>query len=348
MGKVRVSVVGAAGYTGGELLRLLTNHPAVELSQICSESWAGKPIKDAFPGLHIDSRFCKLDLGHVAKESNLVFLAQESGFAMEHAQELLDAGVKVVDLSADFRLKSKDEFKKWYKLDHTSAKLLGEAVYGLPEFFREQIKAASLVANPGCYPTATTLGLAPFVKAGVIELSSIVVDAKSGVSGAGRSKFGLDYHFSEVNENLKPYALGGSHRHTPEIEQNLSAVAGKPLKITFSPHLVPITRGILATSYATLTKAISNSEVEKILSDFYASEPFVKIFHHDLLPSTKSTFGSNYCHIAAVLDDRTNRLVVVSAIDNLVKGASGQAIQNMNLLMGLDETTGLLSQGVWP
>ena len=270
---------------------------------------------------------------------------------MKAAPLLLEAGLKIVDLSADFRLKDPAVYEEWYKAEHTAPQLLNEAAYGMPELGRSLIRKARLVANPGCHVTAAVLGLAPLLNAESVETDSLIVDSLSGVSGAGRSKFGLDYHFSEINESMRPYGVGGVHRHTPEIEQALAWLGGANPTVTFTPHLVPITRGILTTSYATPGYArppanLSDLHVE--YSRWYKDAPFVTILEPGEFPATKHVYGTNFCHIGLATDKRTNRIIVVSAIDNLVKGAAGQAVQNMNLMCGFDETAGLTMGAVWP
>lgn len=349
MEKCRISVVGAAGYTGGELLRLLSAHPHVTLGMIASETYAGKPLRAAFPGFgNSPHRFEKFEIAALIERSDLVVLAQENGFAMEHAERLLEAGKKVVDLSADFRLRDAALYPQWYKTNHASPALLTEAVYGLPELYREQIKGATLLANPGCYPTATILALAPLLRANLIEPGSVIVDAKSGVSGAGRAKHSLEYHFAEANESVRAYGVGGVHRHTPEIEQELGRVANIPLTITFTPHLIPITRGILSTCYGSMLRATSVAELHALFASQYSAEPFITVLDAGAFPVTKGTYGTNQCHIGVGYDERAKRVVVVSVIDNLVKGAAGQAVQNINLMCGFAETAGLMLPGVWP
>lgn len=345
----RISIIGAAGYAGGGVFRILSTHPGVDISTLVSGTFAGQPVSKVFPGtVDRDRRFVALDLDRVIAESDLVFLAQESGFAMKHVPSLLEAGLKVIDLSADYRLRDAAIFTKWYGLEHQSAELLSAAAFGLPELYRESVRRASLVANPGCYPTATILALAPLLSKKLIDPASIVVDAKSGVSGAGRGKAGSDYNFSELNESVKPYAVGGLHRHTPEIEQALRDVFGSPVVISFTPHLMPMTRGILATCYASLAGGKSADDVMDVYKESYGEEQFVTVYPAGEFPATKAVFSSNQCHIGLTIDMRTNRVIVVSAIDNLVKGAAGQAVQNMNLMLGLPEAEGLVFPGVWP
>lgn len=346
--KSRIGIVGVSGYGGGELARLLAGHPHAEIAYVTSGTYEGKPLSAALPGVagRVNLTCERFDVQAAVDRCDIVFLAGEAGLAMETAPKLLAAGKKIVDLSADFRLKDPAEYKVWYKREHTAVSWLDHAVYGLPELYRNQIKTANLIANPGCYVTAATLSLAPLLADKRIDPKSIIVDGHSGVSGAGRSKFGLDYHFSEVNESIKPYSVAGTHRHTPEIEQNLSDVAGQPILVTFTPHLAPITRGILSTSYATLTGDAAG--LTDLFKEYYADKPFVVVLDPGQYPATKWTEGTNYCYIGVGTDDRTGRVLVIAALDNLVKGAAGQAIQNMNLMNGWDETAGLMMPAVWP
>jgi N-acetyl-gamma-glutamyl-phosphate reductase len=341
---IKVGIAGATGYSGIELLRLLGNHPEVEVVLAGTESYIGQELSAVYP--HLAGRFSLLGREATAEalaaECDVVFTALPHGVPMKLAPAVLAAGKKFIDLGADFRLKDTAAFEKWYKHQHLAPELNAEAVYGLPELFREQIKGARLVGNPGCYPTSCALAAAPLLKAGVVETRGIIFDSKSGVSGAGRG-VNLGVHFSEVNENFKAYNIAGAHRHTPEIEQTLSTLAGTPILVSFTPHLVPMTRGILTTAYFNLTQEMSTEQVLALFREFYAGEPFVRIRSAGDLPSTKQVAGSNYCDIGLQVDRRTGRVLVVAVIDNLVKGAAGQAVQNMNLLFGLPETTGLLS-----
>lgn len=347
--KIKVSVVGASGYAGGELLRLLLGHPNVALTQIVSSTYAGQPLSKSFPGMrNTDLVFSVFDREKIVQNSDLVFYAQDHGVAMKQVEGLLRDGLKVIDLSADFRLKDPEIFQHWYKHEHIATEVLKEAVYGLPELFREQIKAARLLANPGCYPTASGLALIPLLVNKLIDNKSIIIDAKSGVSGAGRGKHSLDLHYPELNENFRAYGVAGTHRHTPEIEQTLSFAANEDIKVSFTPHLLPITRGILATCYASLIKTVSSDEIIELFKKFYEGHPFVHILNKGELPATKGCSGSNQCHIGIAIDERTKRITVLSAIDNLMKGAAGQAVQNFNLMNGLDEKAGLNSAGLWP
>jgi N-acetyl-gamma-glutamyl-phosphate reductase len=294
----------------------------------------------------------KLDLGRAADVADVLFLAGESGMAMRLAPELLELGKRIVDLSADFRLRDVEVYERWYRIEHQGARLLDEgiAVYGLSELHTSIIRGSRLVANPGCYPTATILALAPLLRRRLIQSRGIVVDAKSGVSGAGRSKSDTMYRYAEANESVTPYGVGGSHRHVPEIEQELSLEAGPtPVAITFTPHLVPMTRGMIATCYAPLADdRTTTADLLAALNDVYADAPFVVVRAAGDQPSTKDVTGSNYCHICAAVDPRTHMAIVTSVIDNLVKGAAGQAIQNMNLMLNLPETAGLEGGGMWP
>jgi len=346
--KLKIGIVGVSGYGGGELARLLAVHPNIELTYVTSETYSGKPLRAALPGIAptLDLICESFDLAACADKCEFVFLAGEAGLAMRVAPELLEAGLKIVDLSADFRLEDPDVYQAWYKAKHTAPHLLDEAVYGLPELNKIAIETARLVANPGCHVTAAVLALAPLLGADMITPETIIIDSLSGVSGAGRSKFGLEYHFSELNESMRPYGVGGVHRHTPEIEQALSFLAEAPVTVTFTPHLIPVTRGILATAYASTEE--TEADLRAAFGKFYADAPFVSVLDAGQFPATKHVFGTNYCHIGLALDERTGRVIVVSALDNLVKGAAGQAIQNMNLMCGFSETAGLAMSAVWP
>lgn len=337
---LKVAVVGASGYTGVELIRLLVGHPEVEISSVTSRQHEGLPISQVFPSL---SGFCDLlcepvDVAAIAEKSDLIFTALPHKSAMEVIPDFLAAGCKVVDLSADYRLKDQAVYEQWYQ-EHSSPELLQEAVYGLPELFRAEIGSARLVANPGCYPTSVALGLAPLLRNGLIDPATLIVDSKSGTSGAGRGvKQGSLY--CEVNEGFKAYGVA-SHRHTPEIEQTLSILADSPVQINFTPHLLPVNRGILSTMYATLHEETSTDELLALYRRRYAEEPFVRIMPGGELPNVAIVRGTNFCDVGLVSDPRTGRVIVVSAIDNLVKGAAGQAVQNMNLICGFKEQLGL-------
>ncbi|MBY6277083.1 N-acetyl-gamma-glutamyl-phosphate reductase [Symbiobacterium thermophilum] len=346
---IRVGIAGATGYTGVELVRLLAQHPEAEVVVAGTESYQGQHLAAVYP--HLRER---VDL--VGREASpealagcdVVFTSLPHGLTMALAPAVLAAGGRLIDLGADFRLRDVTAYEQWYRKTHTTPDLMEEAVYGLPELYRERIRGARLVGNPGCYPTACALAAAPLLQAGVVETEGIIFDAKSGVSGAGRG-VNLGVHFSEVNENFKAYNIAGTHRHTPEIEQTLSDLAGRPVVVSFTPHLVPMTRGILATGYFTLKAERTTEQLVDLFREFYAGEPFVRVRPAGELPTTKQVWGSNYCDIGLQVDPRTRRVLVISVIDNLVKGAAGQAIQNMNLLFGLPETTGLLNAGpVYP
>ncbi len=341
---IKVGVVGGTGYTGVELLRLLAQHPDVELEAVTSRGEAGTSVADMFPSLRgrVSVKFSD-PAESVLDRCDVVFFATPNGIAMQQAQMLLDAGVRVIDLAADFRIKDIAEWEKWYGMPHASPALVAEAVYGLPEVNREQIRGARLVANPGCYPTATQLGFLPLVEAGCIELDHLIADTKSGVSGAGR-KAETHILFSEAGDNFKAYGVPG-HRHLPEIRQGLSNAAGRQVGLTFVPHLTPMIRGIHATLYARLSK---DADLQALFEQRYASEPFVDVLPAKSHPETRSVRAANTCRIAVHRPQGGDTVVVLSVIDNLVKGAAGQAVQNMNLMFGLDEATGLTQIPVLP
>lgn len=355
--QLKVAVVGASGYTGAELARLLANHPRAELTlATASGERAGQKLSALFPSLNgVCDVVCEeYSADKIAAECDFAFIALGHGKALDIGPELVSRGVKVCDLGADYRLRDTAEYKQWYKLDHTAADLLGQAVYGLPEYQREKIKDAQLVANPGCYVTTSVLALAPFMAAGAIKPDSIIIDAASGTSGAGRASFSLDFHFAEVHDNYKAYGVAG-HRHTPEIEQGLNDAADDSAEkacVTFTPHLLPIARGILATSYASpsgdLADNLTVENAHEILRAHYENEPFVRVLPIGQLPTIKNVIGSNFCDVGVAVDTRTKRLIVISALDNLIKGASGQAVQNMNLMNGFGETEGLQSAALFP
>jgi N-acetyl-gamma-glutamyl-phosphate reductase len=346
--KLKIAIVGSSGYTGGELFRLLQHHSRASVTAVTSEKSAGKPITSIFPHLGgLTNLLCEhLEPETIAKKSDFIFLALPHVASQEAAYRFHSLGKKVVDLSADYRLFDPALYERWYEHCHQYPDLLKSAVYGLPELHRRQIEKASLVANPGCYPTAAILGLAPLVKKQAIDLASIVVDSKSGVSGAGRSP-SLAYHYPEVNEGLMAYKIG-THRHTPEIEQELAGLAGGQVTISFTPHLIPMNRGILSTMYASMKQPLDDGQLHSLYREFYQAEPFVRLRPSGEFPNVRNVRGSNFCDIGVFPDPRTGRAVVVTAIDNLVKGASGQAIQNMNLMMGFEETEGLKFAGLFP
>lgn len=337
---VKAAVVGATGYTGIELVRILLSHPSVEISSITSNSQPGKIYADIFPSFK-DLTSIKTELFDpelIAGKSDVVFTALPHGLSMEKVSLLLDKGVKVIDLSADFRFKSAKTYKNWYG-EHSSPDLLEESVYGLPELNRAAIRKSRLIANPGCYPTSVILPLLPFIKDELLDFESIVINSASGVSGGGRS-LSAESLFCEVNEGFRAYKVG-EHRHTPEIEEVLSHSAGENIKVTFIPHLLPLNRGILSTITAGLKRGGSTKDFSDKLSDFYHDEPFVRVCPHGSYPDISGVRGSNYCDIGIKVDERTRRIILVSAIDNLVKGAAGQAVQNMNIIFDLKEDEGL-------
>ncbi len=346
--KLKIAIVGSSGYTGGELYRILLYHGKAAVTAVTSEKSAGKPITAIFPHLAgLTDLVCEpLAPDIIAEKADLIFLALPHVTAQEAAFRFHQLGKKVIDLSADYRLTDPTVYEKWYEHGHQYPGLLQSAVYGLPELHREKIKKASLIANPGCYPTSAILGLAPLLKNQAVNLKSLVIDAKSGVSGAGRSA-SLAHHYPEVNEGLMAYKIG-THRHTPEIEQELSLLAGSPVTVSFTPHLIPINRGILTTIYAGFSKQQDSEQLHALYEKFYRGEPFVRILPLGQYPNVRNVRGSNFCDIGVYADARTGRAVVVAAIDNLVKGASGQAVQNMNIMTGLDETEGLKFAGLFP
>jgi N-acetyl-gamma-glutamyl-phosphate reductase len=338
--KTRVGIIGATGYTGVELLRLLLHHPQVEVAALTSQKYAGMPIDLVFPSLmkHLPLKCEELSVDQISKKTDFVFTAVPHKTAMEVVPLFHRQGKRIVDLSADFRFRNAAVYEKWYQ-KHTSADLLPESVYGLPELHREEIRNARIVGNPGCYPTGALIGLIPLVKKGMISVEHIVVDSKSGVSGAGRDVV-LESLFCEVNEGVKAYKIF-AHRHTPEIDQELSRLAQKEMNVTFVPHLIPMDRGILSTLYVRLTKKMKTEELLHAIEDFYQGEPFIRTYPKGKLPSTKDVRGSNFCGIGVTVSESDDRAVVVTAIDNLVKGASGEAVQNMNIMLGFPETMGL-------
>jgi N-acetyl-gamma-glutamyl-phosphate reductase len=343
---INVSVIGASGYGGGEVVRLLLGHPEVRLTHLVAETRAGEPYAEVFPNVRgfLDARTEPLDPTAVAADSDAVFLALPNGVAMGLVAQL-GTRVKVIDLGADFRFRSARTYEEWYGRPHSAEDLLEEAAYGLPELHRATIRRARIVGNPGCYPTAALLAVAPLLSAGLARPDSIIIDAKSGVSGAGRGG-GARTHFSEVNENVFAYGTPG-HRHTAELEQELRAIAPEA-SMTFTPHLIPMTRGLLATAYLQPARPLDRGEGEAALREAYGGEPFVRLLDGDALPQTKATLGSNFADIAVRVDPRSGTIVAFAAIDNLVKGAAGQAVQNMNLMCGFPEELGLRHPAIFP
>ena len=353
MEKLKISIIGATGYTGKELVKILINHPKVELVYLTSSTYTGKNIAEIFPEFlnKLDKKLTKLNLNVVSQNSDLVFTALPHTVSMDVVPELLKKGVKVIDLSADYRIKDPVVYKEWYKKEHNkiSENLLSEAVYGLPEIYLGKIKDALLVANPGCYPTSIILGIAPLLKYHFVEPEGIIIDSKSGTTGAGR-KLSLGLHFAECNENFKAYKVV-KHNHLPEVEQELSYIyfdgndcrqQGTEIKVCFTPHLLPINRGILSTCYLSLKGFKKEVEVLEAYQKFYQKAPFVRIFEPPNLPEIKFVAGTNYCDIGFSIDERVGKIKIISVIDNLLKGAAGQAVQNMNIMSGFPETRGLV------
>lgn len=343
---IKVAVLGATGYAGIELVRILSAHPDVKLEVLGSHSFDGQPISDVYQNFaHVLDMDCEeLDIEKVA-QCDVAFTALPHGASKDVIPSLIEKGLKVIDLSGDFRYDDIKVYEKWYGQEHSSPELLEESVYGLCELYRDKVKSARLVGNPGCYTTCSILGAYPILKTGLGESKNIIVDAKSGVSGAGRG-LSLGTHFCECTENTKAYKVA-THRHTSEIEQELSKAAGEEIMISFTPHLIPQKRGILSTIYVNLTKPCTTEELVNTYKEFYKDEYFVRVKDAGKLPETKHVAGSNFVDIGIVVDERLNRAVIVSAIDNLFKGAAGQAVQNMNIMFGLDEKTGIANAGFY-
>lgn len=336
----KTGIIGATGYAGAELVRILSGHPDVKLTAITSRQYAGMKYDSIYPSMAgVVTLACEeFNMDRFCDKVDIIFIALPHKIPMEIVPGLIKRGKKVIDLSADFRFKNVLRYEKYYQ-PHTAKELLKKAVYGLCEIYFDEIKNASLIGNPGCYPTSVLLPLVPLLKENFIDINTIIADSKSGVSGAGRS-LSLTAHFCEANESFKAYKVAG-HRHCPEMEEILSAEAKKPVTITFVPHLVPMTRGMLTTTYVNLLKKTDSKEIRNCISSFYARHPFVRICPENQVPDTMHVSGTNYCDIGFKIDERNNRLIIISAIDNLVKGAAGQAVQNMNIMLGIDETRGL-------
>jgi len=345
---IKVGIIGSTGYAGGELVRLLMGHKEAEIKWYGSKSYIGKKYYEVFQNLFqiVDDKCLNDNMEELANEVDVIFTATPQGFCSSLINEKILMKSKIIDLSADFRIKDVNTYEAWYGIEHKSPIFIKEAVYGLCEVNRDKIKKSRLIANPGCYPTCTTLSLYPLLKEGIIDINSIIVDAKSGTSGAGRSAK-IDNLFCEVNENIKAYALT-NHRHTPEIEEQLSYASGKDVKINFTPHLIPMNRGILTTAYSNLNKEISYEEVKEIYDKYYSEEKFIRVLDKEVFPETKWVEASNYVDVNFKIDQRTKRIIVIGAMDNLVKGAAGQAIQNMNIMFGLNETMGLTQVPMFP
>jgi N-acetyl-gamma-glutamyl-phosphate reductase len=348
--KFKIAIAGASGYAGAELVRLAAAHPYFEITAVTSEKSAGQAISSVFPSLKgiVEHRFEALAPEALAERADAVFLALPHTKSQDPVALCMKAGKLVVDLSADYRLKDVGTYEKWYQTPHAHPHLLQAAVYGLPELHRTAIAKAKLVASPGCYPTAAVLQLAPLFAKGLVQPDTIVIDAKSGVSGAGRSP-ALPYHFPEAHESLEPYKIGGQHRHTPEIEQELSQLLKNSgsVTVTFTPHLVPMNRGILSTAYCRLTQNMPLSDLRDLYREFYKGERFVRLYE-DVTPNPRYIRGTNYCDVGVYTDSRAGWVVTVAAVDNLVKGAAGQAIQAMNVMLGIPEDTGLTAPGSYP
>lgn len=339
---IKAGIVGITGYTGEELLKILSKHPEAAITGLYGRSSSEtKDLKEVYPHFSdLNLKVEALDVDKIKANCDVVFLALPHAVAFEVVPQLLDAGVKVIDLSADFRITDAGVYEKWYNVNHTAKNYITKAVYGLSELNETLIKQAELVANPGCYPTTVLLGCAPAIKSGLINMKGIVVDAKSGISGAGRKP--TQEYFEKEHPNFRAYKIAGGHRHIPEIEQELSKMSGEDVTLTFTPHIIPVERGMLSTIYVKLNKNISTQEIVAIYKEFYKGKPFVKILDEDVMPGIKDVANTNVCEISLKVDARTNTLIIVSVIDNLVKGASGQAVQNMNIMFSVPETTGLL------
>ena len=356
--RIKIAVIGGSGYAGGELLRLLAQHPFAKVTMVTGDKAVGFPVSSRFPNLETfcSLKFEPMDLPRITKLADLVFMALPHTKSIGPVAHFVKSKKRIIDLSADHRLRDQDIYKQWYGVTHSSPRLLQRSVYGLPELHRSKITRTQLVAVPGCYPTAAILQLAPLLAKGIIKENTIVIDAKSGVSGAGRSP-APGYHFPEAHDSITAYKIG-QHRHTPEIEQELNAVFLKahprsekknhPMKVIFTPHLIPMNRGILSTAYAKMSKPMSTKALQELYRKFYRDERFVRIREESTHVSPNQVRGSNFCDIGVVTDPRTGNIITVAALDNLVKGAAGQAIQSMNLMMGYPEDTGLAAPGIFP
>ena len=345
---IKVGIIGSTGYAGGELARILLQRDDVEIKWFGSKSYVDQKYASVYQNMFqiVDDVCMEENMEKLAEIADVIFTATPQGLCASLVNKELLSRTKVIDLSADFRIKDVAVYEKWYKITHPSPQFIGEAVYGLPELNREKIKKARLVANPGCYPTCSTLAVYPLVKEGIIDTDTLIIDAKSGVSGAGRGAK-VDNLYCEVNESCKAYGVA-SHRHTPEIEEQLSYGAGRPVILNFTPHLIPMNRGILITAYASLAKKVSYDEVKAVYDRYYGLERFVRLLDKDVCPQTRWVEGSNFVDVNFKIDERTGRVIMMGAMDNMVKGAAGQAVQNMNLMFGLAEDTGLRLVPVFP
>ena len=338
---IKVGIIGATGYAGGELVRILMGHKDAEIKWYGSRSYVDQKYADVYRNMFqiVDAKCMDDNMEELADQVDVIFTATPQGLCASLVNEEILSKTKIIDLSADFRLKDVNVYEEWYKIEHKAPQYIDEAVYGLCEINRDLVKSARIVANPGCYTTCSILTAYPLAKEGLIDMSTLIIDAKSGTSGAGRGAK-LPNLYCEVNENIKAYGVA-THRHTPEIEEQLGYASGETVVLNFTPHLVPMNRGILATEYATLKKKVTYEEVKAVYDQYYAKEKFVRVLDRDVCPETKWVEGSNYVDIGFKIDPRTNRIIMMGAIDNLVKGAAGQAVQNMNLLFGLPEDEGL-------
>ncbi|MGI6084276.1 MAG: N-acetyl-gamma-glutamyl-phosphate reductase [Acetivibrionales bacterium] len=344
---LNLGIIGATGYVGAEIVRLLALRDDIKITTVVSNNFVGQPFSVVYPSLRgIYDNICdKLDIDAISEKADFFITALPHGVSASVIPGLLEKGKRVIDHSGDFRFRDIKVYEKWYKLAHGAPDLVSEAVYGLPELYRNKIRTASLVADPGCYPTCSVMGIAPALKGEIVSHQNIIINAVSGVSGAGR-KSDLPYSFCETDENFKAYGVA-NHRHTPEIEQELSLLCGKPVLVSFTPHLAPMKRGMLATSHLSLTKELSPADIHSLYEDYYKNEPFVRILPLGHLPETKYVVGSNYIDIGITVDTRLNKLIAVSALDNLGKGSAGQAVQALNIMAGIDETKGLLSPALY-
>lgn len=348
MAMIKVGIIGSTGYAGGELARLLLQREDTEILWYGSKSYIDQSYSSIYPNMYklTDGKCMDDNMKELAEKVDVIFTATPQGLCASMVDEDILSRVRIIDLSADFRIKDVSVYEQWYKLKHGASQLIEEAVYGLPEINREKVKRARMVANPGCFPTCSFLSVYPLVKAGLIDTGTLIIDAKSGVSGAGRG-VKADSLYCEVNENIKAYGVA-THRHTPEIEEQLGYVAGKPVTVSFTPHLVPMNRGILVTGYASLTREVTYGEVKAAYEACYRDEYFVRVLEKDVAPQTRWVEGSNFADVNFKIDPRTRRIVMMGAIDNMIKGAAGQAIQNMNIMFGLPEQTGLKQIPVFP
>ncbi|AKL98336.1 N-acetyl-gamma-glutamyl-phosphate reductase [Endomicrobium proavitum] len=338
---IRVAIVGITGYTGEELLKILSKHPDVKITGLYGRAASEtRDLKNIYPQFEkLNLKIEPLDANKIKENCDAVFLALPHAVAFEIVPQLVNAGVKVIDLSADFRLTNPEVYEKWYKVNHTAKEYIEKSVYGLSELNEESVKQAALLANPGCYPTTIALGLAPAIKNNIVDLKGVIIDAKSGISGAGRKS--TQEYFQNEHPNFRAYKIAGTHRHIPEIEQELTVLSGSDVTVTFTPQIMPVERGMLSAIYVNLKKDLSSAQIIELYKEFYKGKPFVNVLDDGLLPAIKDAVNTNMCLIGLKVDKRTGKLIIISVIDNLVKGASGQAVQNMNIMFGLNQTAGL-------